>query len=89
MKEIRVKTPAKINYTLEILNKRNDGFHNIKSIMQTISLYDYLTLKIEENSGITIIIEGNSKEIPYNEQNLAYKAALKFFETVKITDCKL
>ena len=43
MKELKVKCPAKINLTLEIVNKRIDGFHNIKSIMQLINLYDYLT----------------------------------------------
>lgn len=40
---LRVQCPAKINLTLEILNKREDGFHNIQSVMQTINLYDYLT----------------------------------------------
>ena len=38
MKSIKVRTPAKINLTLEVLNKRDDGFHNIQSIMQTINL---------------------------------------------------
>ena len=42
MDQIIVKTPAKINLTLEIVNKREDGFHNIQSIMQLIDLYDYL-----------------------------------------------
>ena len=45
---IKVKCPAKINLTLEIVNKREDGFHNIKSIMQMISLYDYLTISIKK-----------------------------------------
>ena len=48
MKSIKVKCPAKINLTLEVVNKREDGFHNIKSIMQLISLYDYLTISAEE-----------------------------------------
>ena len=38
--QIKIKTPAKINLTLEIVNKRPDGFHNIRSIMQLIDLYD-------------------------------------------------
>ena len=41
--QIKIKTPAKINLTLEIVNKRPDGFHNIRSIMQLIDLYDFLT----------------------------------------------
>ena len=48
MKSIKIKCPAKINLTLEILNKRPDGFHNIKSIMQMINLYDYLTINVKE-----------------------------------------
>ena len=39
MKKIIVKAPAKVNLTLEVLNKRDDGFHNIQSIMHTINLF--------------------------------------------------
>ena len=46
---VKIKCPAKINLTLEIVNKRDDGFHNIKSIMQMISLYDYLNIEISES----------------------------------------
>ena len=48
MNTIKVKCPAKINLTLEVVNKREDGFHNIKSIMQMISFYDYLTISLAE-----------------------------------------
>ena len=89
MKKLKVKTPAKINLTLEVLNKREDGFHNIQSIMQTISLYDYLTFEISDNNGVEIVLNGTSDEIPYNEKNLVYKAALKFLETAKIDNVKI
>ena len=59
MKTIKVKTPAKINLTLEILNKREDGFHNLQSIMQTISLYDYLTFCIEKSENLEINLSLN------------------------------
>ena len=49
MREIKIKCPAKINLTLEILNKREDGFHNIQSVMQTIDLFDILTINITKN----------------------------------------
>lgn len=39
--QVKVKTPAKINLTLEVLGKRKDGFHDIQSIMQMINLYDF------------------------------------------------
>ena len=72
MKKIKIKCPAKINLTLEVLNRRDDGYHNIKSVMQMISLYDYLTISIEHADCNQIILTGNSTEIPYNERNLVY-----------------
>ena len=87
MNQIEVSCPAKINLTLEIVNKRDDGFHNIKSIMQTISLYDYLTIKAEESHKTEIILDGNSHEIPYNEKNLVYKACRTFLEKTDINAC--
>lgn len=78
--QLKVKTPAKINLTLEILNKRDDGFHNIQSVMQLIDLYDYLTIDVEQSPKITIALSGTSTEIPYNEKNLVYKAAKLFFD---------
>ena len=89
MKKIKVKTPAKINLTLEILNKREDGFHNLQSIMQTVSLYDYLTFEVTEAEKLEINLSGNSGQIPYNESNLIYKAAVKFFEKANIDNIKL
>lgn len=82
MKSIKIKTPAKINLTLEILNKREDGFHNIQSIMQTVSLYDFIEISAEEGNGIKL--SGNSNEIPYNNSNLCYKAAELFLKETKI-----
>ncbi len=89
MKKIRIKTPAKINLTLEVLNKRQDGFHNIQSIMQTISLYDYLTFELENSTYFEIILKGNSDEIPYDERNIVFKAAKKFFEKIRVNNIKL
>ena len=53
---IKIKCPAKINLTLEVVNKREDGFHNIKSIMQMLNLYDYLTISINESEENEIIL---------------------------------
>ena len=80
MNQIEVSCPAKINLTLEIVNKRDDGFHNIRSIMQAISLYDYLTIKAERNHKTEIVLHGSSDEIPYDEKNLVYKACRIFLE---------
>ena len=77
---IKVKCPAKINLTLEIVNRREDGFHNIKSIMQMISLYDYLSISAEKSDRILIKLSGTSEEIPYNEKNLVWQAADLFMK---------
>ena len=82
MKKIRIRVPAKINYTLEVLDKRFDGFHNIQSIMQTINLYDYLCLTYKDSCAAEIHLSGNSTEIPYDSSNIVYKAALKFFDSI-------
>ena len=75
---IKIQCPAKINLTLKVTGKRPDGFHNIESIMQTISLYDYLTISIEPADETEIVLSGNSTEIPYSEKNLVYKAVKLF-----------
>ncbi len=80
---IKIQCPAKINLTLKITGKRDDGFHNIDSVMQTINLFDYLTISIEESDHNEIVLSGTSDEIPYNEKNLVYKAAILFVESIK------
>ena len=89
MKEIKVQAPAKINITLDVVNRRDDGFHDLESIMHAISLYDFLTFKLKDSQGISIELSGNSDEIPYDESNLIWKAAKKFFDAAKIENAKL
>ena len=86
--QIKVKTPAKINLTLEIIGKRKDGFHEIKSIMQMINLYDYLTFDIQKSNNLEINLSGTNKNIPYNEKNIVYKAIKLFFDKTELQPCK-
>lgn len=80
-KSIKIMCPAKINLDLRVFPKDlNTGFHPIKSIMQTINLFDYLTISIKEGEGISL--SGTSSEIPYNEKNLCYKAAAAFLNKI-------
>jgi len=79
--QIKVKCPAKINLDLKVYPINSDGFHPIKSIMQTINLFDYLTISISE--GDKIFLNGNSSEIPYDEKNICYRAAKLFLEKIK------
>ncbi len=89
MQCVKVQCPAKINLTLKVLNRRDDGFHNIESIMQTINLFDYLTIDIENSSASEILLDGNNKEIPYNEKNLVYKAAKLFLDKTNLQNKKI
>ena len=89
MRTIKIKCPAKINLNLKITGRRDDGFHNIESIMQTINLFDYLTITVEDFNENKIILSGNSNEIPYDERNLVYKAAKLFLEKTGITNKKI
>lgn len=89
MQSIKIQCPAKINLLLKVLNKREDGFHNIESIMQTIDLFDYLTINIENYSTSEILLVGNNKEIPYNEKNLVYKAAKLFLDKTNLQNKKI
>ncbi len=89
MQSIKIQCPAKINLLLKVLNKREDGFHNVESIMQTIDLFDYLTINIENYSTSEILLDGNNKEIPYNEKNLVYKAAKLFLDKTNLQNKKI
>jgi len=82
MAQIKVQCPAKINLDLKITGRRPDGFHNIESTMQAISLYDYLTVSVAPSTELTISLFGNSDKIPYDNRNIVYKAAELFMETL-------
>ena len=85
MKTIKIQCPAKINLDLKVVNRRPDGFHNIDSVMQTISLYDYLTITVNDAAVTKITLSGTSDEIPYNEKNLVYKAAMAYLTRAGIS----
>ena len=78
----RVFSPAKINLFLKVLRKRDDGYHDIVSVMQPISLYDEIIVEMENGSGI--IVSCDNASIPCGRTNLAYRAAAEFFRTTGI-----
>ncbi len=67
---------AKVNLTLDVLGKRPDGYHEVKMIMQTLSLFDLVIVDRAE-SGISVT--ANLKYLPSNEKNIAWQAASLFF----------
>ena len=72
---------AKLNLTLDVLDKREDGYHDLKSVMQTISIRD--DVQIDIGTGEPWKLYCTMEGIPTDETNLAWKAAKVFFETVK------
>lgn len=81
MNIIKLNSYAKINLFLDVLNKRSDGYHNIKSVMQQIDLHDELQISKSE-SGIKISCDNNA--IPLDERNTCYKAAVLIKEKFDI-----
>lgn len=71
---------AKVNLTLDVLGKRSDGYHELKSVMQTISVRDDIEIDLDTGKPWTLIC--NKEGVPCNETNLAWKAAKVFFETI-------
>jgi 4-diphosphocytidyl-2-C-methyl-D-erythritol kinase len=80
MEEVVIDAYGKINLVLDVLYPRDDGYHEINTIMQQIDLKDTITLRNIE--GDRAIIECNSEEIPLDESNLAYKAWEKIVEKI-------
>src|SRR5690625_315262 len=76
------KAPAKINLTLDVLGKRDDGYHNVEMIMTTIDLADRIELISLEKDEVQVYLE--SRYVPCDERNLAYQAAMIFKEKYKI-----
>ena len=71
-KMLRFESPAKINLRLEILRKREDGYHEIRTILQKISLHDTLYFSLRKEKGISI--KADSPNLPTGKANLVYKA---------------
>jgi 4-diphosphocytidyl-2-C-methyl-D-erythritol kinase len=85
MSEVRIPAFAKINLRLDILGKRRDGFHELRTIFQTISLHDELRLRSSRGNGIALHVEGNqplSVEPP--KKNLVYRAVHALRRELKI-----
>ena len=84
---VKEKGYAKINLFLDVLNKREDGFHDIKTVMHSVSLCDDITVMINNKSSLNSLkmyVEGN-KRLPRDGRNLAYSAARLFLDTAGIT----
>jgi len=80
---ITLKSYAKINISLDLIGKRDDGYHLLRSVMQTVSVCDYITMSRARKAGIHL--RCNKPYIPTDEKNIAYKTAKAFFDYTGIT----
>ena len=83
--KITVKAPAKINLTLDVLGKRPDGYHELATVMQSIDLYDTVTLTDNDSQSVTVSC--GYEGVPCDDSNICVKAAHRFFDYCK-TDVK-
>ena len=84
MDKIQLKALAKINLGLDVLRRREDGYHEVKMIMQTIGLHDDLEIRKTKTPGIQV--KTNLYYLPTNENNLVYKAAKLLMDEFHIQD---
>ena len=82
--KLTVNAPAKINLTLDIIGRRNDGYHLVKMLMQSVDVCDTVTVWDDADSPIQVFC--NREEIPVSEANTAYRAAQAFFEAAQKED---
>jgi 4-diphosphocytidyl-2-C-methyl-D-erythritol kinase len=79
---MHVKSFAKINLGIEILGKREDGFHEVRTLLQTLDLYDLLEFRVLSQD--SIILEGDDETIPWDENNLIHRAAFLLKERIAV-----
>lgn len=82
MRETKEKAYAKLNISLDVTSCRDDGYHDMLMVMQTISLSDDITVRLNDSGKVTA--SSNLPFIPCDERNLAVKAALKYLEAVGV-----
>lgn len=78
MESLTVKAPAKLNLTLDVLGRRGDGYHDVRMVMQSVSLADTVMLTASQGEGVTL--SSNLNFLPTDRKNLAVAAALRFRE---------
>lgn len=81
---LELKAYAKVNLGIDVIGKRPDGYHEVRMLMQTVKLYDRITM--EKNDSGNIILSTNLPYLPVNEKNLVYRAIDMIRNAYGITD---
>lgn len=79
-----LKSSAKVNLTLDITGKLDNGYHTLESIFQEVPIYDTLAIALTDNKIIDVqcITKSSNESVPSGEQNIAYKSAKKFLNAI-------
>ena len=85
MEQLTVSAPAKLNLALDVLRLRPDGYHDLKMVMQTISLCDAVTVRGGTGTG-KIEVRMPGSDLPTGPENIAYRAAHEFFTQTGISN---
>lgn len=83
---LKVLSPAKINCFLYVIGKRDDGYHDLSSLMACIELYDEIEIEETENTKIEVFCD--HPDVPKNESNIAWKAAFLFYKNLNSVKAK-
>jgi len=84
MNRLRISSPAKLNLVLDVLGKRPDGFHSLRTIFERISLSDQITLTRQKSKKISISC--NHPHVPCGPSNIVYKATMMLAQDFLITE---
>lgn len=84
MEKMELRALGKINLGLDVLGRREDGYHDVRMVMQTVYLYDVITLETRREPGIEL--RTNLSFLPVNENNLAYQAAKLLMDEFQIRE---
>lgn len=84
MEKMELRALGKINLGLDVLGRRENGYHDVRMVMQTVYLYDLITLEKKEEPGIELAT--NLSFLPVNENNLAYRAAKLLVDEFQIRE---
>ncbi|MFT9056358.1 MAG: 4-(cytidine 5'-diphospho)-2-C-methyl-D-erythritol kinase [Ethanoligenens sp.] len=79
MEQITLQAYAKINLTLDIIGRRTDGYHELDTVMQSVSLAD--TVQLTKMPGGGLSVRCDNAQLPQDKENIAYRAAMTYFET--------
>lgn len=80
MEQLTKKAYAKLNLVLDVCNKRQDGYHELRTVMQTVSLYDELTFKKRSDRQIRIDVHAAEQDVPCDRNNLVHRAVSAVME---------